>query len=161
MEVEECKDLIVQRNSVPRYEILQDIRWFNLDDLQEVPEYFTTAQKDHLRAALALLHDAGYAHNDIQLPNIMMGSDDMPRLIDFGETTAATTERIANDNDRLEAIFRGSVFDINALRRSRISERRRERAEMSSSDDELQQALFQDSAGMPPSAKRLHRSLFD
>jgi serine/threonine protein kinase len=108
-----------------------------------------------------MLHDAGYAHNDIQKPNIMIGSDELPRLIDFGETTLAEPARIQNDKDRLEALFRGSVLDINELRRSRIAEQRRQR------DEELEDALGLTSRGSldfgedTPVPKRVRMSLFD
>lgn len=156
LEVSACKDILVQRNEVPQNEILHDIRWFNLDDLSPAPELFTTAQKDHLRKALQILHEEGWAHNDIQKPNVMIGADDLPRLIDFGETTLANEERIRSDDDRLEGLFRESVLDITALRRSRISERRRAR------DEELEEALgTRDDEPKFPSAKRLNVSLFD
>jgi len=86
----------------------------------------------------------------------MMGSDNMPRLIDFGETTEATLARIRNDNDRLEALFRGSVLDINEMRRSRIAEMRRQR------DEELENALLgKNETSEVPQVKRLRMPLFD
>ena len=102
-----------------------------------------------------MLHEAGWAHNDIQKPNIMVASDGLPRLIDFGETTRADSLRILNDNDRLENLFRESVMDINAIRRSRISERSRMRSPRSPLDRELQSALFGSPASPISQVKRM------
>lgn len=128
-------------------QILKDIRWFDLDDLRPSPETFGPAQKAHLRNALKLLHDAGYAHNDIQRGNIMMGADGMPRLIDFGESTPVTLERKSRDNARLEEMFIEGL-EVAALRAKRMREREPFSPASSSSPDKgfpvVKRQLFED-----------------
>ena len=55
-----------------------------------------------LRQGLGKLHDAGFVHGDIRSPNILVGVDRQPRLIDFdwsGKVGVARYPMQLNDRD--------------------------------------------------------------
>ena len=52
------------------------------------------AQLEHLRKAVELLHKNGITHNDLYGRNVVMSvEDNLPRIIDFGESTLNATDK--------------------------------------------------------------------
>lgn len=51
--------------------------------------------------SLALLHSVGWYHNDIHAHNVMMGPDEVPRIIDWGEAEERPLEKVTDDYENL------------------------------------------------------------
>jgi serine/threonine protein kinase len=63
------------------------------------------AQLRHLDAAIKILHGNGIIHNDLYDRNIIMGGDNLPRIIDFDRAIlGATPELIQIENDFIAKI---------------------------------------------------------
>jgi serine/threonine protein kinase len=49
---------------------------------------------DHIIEGVKLLHKNKIAHNDLHSGNIIIGKDDLPRIIDFGEATLNSSKKV-------------------------------------------------------------------
>jgi serine/threonine protein kinase len=66
----------------------------------------SSKQKKHLKDGIELLHSNGIVHGDISVNNIVLGHDDLPRIIDFGSAVYDSPSDIIQD----EKTFFDMVF---------------------------------------------------
>lgn len=60
-------------------------------------------QIDHLYKAIKILHENGIVHGDLHGKNVIMADDDMPRIIDFGNSIVDAPEsEIENERQYIE-----------------------------------------------------------
>ena len=113
-DVVECERILSQREDARDFVPLEEVRWFDLDDLEPMPDELSLRQKQHLRDAVQRMHAAGIVHNDLHEGNILISKDDhLPRIIDFGEALTRSQlegndfeRRKRADVERLERLFR-------------------------------------------------------
>jgi len=58
-------------------------------------------QKKHLKDGIDLLHSNGIIHGDLTSNNIVIGSDGLPRLIDFGNSVYDAPEEFIKAEERI------------------------------------------------------------
>jgi serine/threonine protein kinase len=56
-------------------------------------------QKKHILTAMKKLHEAGAIHADLHSYNIVMGSDNLPRIIDFGHAKVNVPQEVIDLED--------------------------------------------------------------
>lgn len=80
-------------------------------------------QKNHLKKSLELLHSNGIIHGDLTSKNIIMGKDNLPRLIDFGGSVYdAPEDYIKAESDLVDLVF--PTFKINPSQQKLVNDLR-------------------------------------
>lgn len=68
--------------------------------------------KDHIRKSVELLHKNKIVHLDLHYGNIIVGEDDLPRIIDFSESIYDPPDKVYEyDNQMLEELLNTSPFE--------------------------------------------------
>ena len=75
----------------------------------------TEKQANHIVKAIQKLHKAGIVHGDFNRHNIVMGSDGLPRLIDFGNSIYDSPQHIIDlENELVKATY--PIFSVYPMR---------------------------------------------
>ena len=81
---------------------LGGITWSRLNKIRKPTE----KQKKHILAAMNKLHDAGAVHADLHSHNIVMGSDNLPRVIDFGHAKVNVPREVIDlENESIKELY--------------------------------------------------------